>query len=500
MKTRFVFPFFFLLLALAVQAQSVDELKKQSEKDMQQMRMQQEQLMARMQQDFDAFVKQADKDFANFLKKSWQNFEAFRANKGPLQPKPVALPHYHPARRPAGKPRGEEIIPVATVSQKAEVTPPPENPPVPVVSPKTVSGKQELRFGFYGKRLSVPYDPEIKQLFPRRYDRRTVSKWWMQCSRTGYGPLVKGLLQTKRELELNDWGYFQLVKQAARTLAPDNPQHALLLAWFIMIHSGYDTKVASGGGSLHLLFPAVQQVYERKYLKAGERTYYFDRPTSVNTFQTYDYIFPEATRKIDFRMRREPLLGPGVSRRNIAFSWHGQRYDFQVVSETENIRFLQDYPMTVLSVYFHASLPEATRQSLVAALAPVLKNRDQAEKLDFLLSFVQNGFAYETDRQQFGHEKFFFPEEILYYKGSDCEDRAVFFSWLVRTFLHLKVIGLVYPDHVATAVALPGETGGDYVMFLGQKYVVADPTYIGAPVGMAMPRYLHMKTKIIPVF
>ena len=466
---------------------------------MQRMRRQQEQFITQMQQDFDAFVKQADKDFANFLKKNWQDFEAFRRKKGPLQPKPVVLPHYNPQKQPAN-PKGEEIFPVAPVSKKAVVAPPPEAPPVPVVPEKTVSGKQELRFGFYGKTLSVPYDPAMKQLFPRRYDRRSVSKWWMQCSRTGYGPLVKGLLQAKQDLQLNDWGYFQLVKQAARTLAPGDPQHALLFAWFIMIHSGYDMKVASGGGSLHLLFPAVQEVYERKYLKTGERTYFFDRPATVNTFQTYDYIFPKATRKIDFRMPREPLLGDGVSRRDIAFSRQGQQYDFQVITETENIRFLQNYPMTVLPVYFHASMPAATRQSLVDALLPTLKDLDQAEKLNFLLHFVQSGFAYETDRHQFGHEKFFFPEEILYYKGSDCEDRAVFFSWLVRTFLHLKVIGLVYPDHVATAVALPGATGGDYVMFLGQKYIVADPTYIGAPVGMAMPRYVRMKTKIIPVF
>ncbi len=499
MKRRFTFPLLFLLLALALQAQSVDELKKQSEKDMQQMRRQQEQLMGQMQQDFDAFVKQADKDFANFLKQSWQDFEAFRSKKGPIQPKPVVLPHYNPRLKPA-QPRGEEILPVAPVSKKAETELPPEAPPVPVIPKKTVSGQQELRFGFYGKPLSVTYDPEMKQLFPRRYDRRTVSKWWMQCSRTGYGPLVKGLLQAKQDLRLNDWGYFQLVKQAARTLAPGDPQHALLFAWFIMIHSGYDMKVASGGGKLHLLFPSVQEVYERKYLKIRDRTYYFDQQATVNTFQTYDYIFPKATRKIDLRMPREPLLGEGVSRRDIAFSRHGQRYDFQAVSKTENIRFLQDYPMTVLPVYFQASLPEISRQSLANALTPVLKDMNKAEKLNFLLHFVQNGFAYETDQQQFGHEKFFFPEEILYYKGSDCEDRAVFFSWLVRTFLHLKVIGLVYPDHVATAVELPGETGGDYVMFLGQKYIVADPTYIGAPVGMAMPRYIRMKTKIIPVF
>ncbi len=499
MKLRFALPFILLLLALAVHGQSVNELKKQSEKDMQQMRSRQDQLMTQMQQGFDAFVKKADKDFANFLKQNWQDFEVFRSKKEPLQPKPVVLPHFQPEQKPA-KHKGQEIIPLAPASKNTEINPPTETPPVPVIPKATISGERRIRFDFYGKPVSEPYDPKMQQLFPRRYDQRTMGKWWMQYSRTNYGPLVKGLLQTKQHLALNDWGYFQLVKQAARSLVPGNRQHALLFSWFIMIHSGYDMKIASSGGTLHLLFPSVQEVYERKYLKIQDRTYYFDQPATVNTFQTYDYVFPGATRRINFRMTHEPLLGGDVSRRKISFTYQGHRYGAQVVSETENIRFLQHYPTTALQVYFHGLLPEASRQSLVTALSPILKNMDKSEKLDFLLHFVQSGFAYETDQQQFGREKFFFPEEMLYYKASDCEDRAVFFSWLVHYFLHLKVIGLVYPDHVATAVALPGETMGDYVMFLGQKYIVADPTYIGAPVGMAMPRYARMKTSVIPVF
>ncbi len=486
-------------MALGVQGQSVDELKKQSEKDMQQMRRSQEQLIKQMQQGFDAFVKQADKDFALFLKQSWHDFEAFRSKKEPLRPKPFVMPRYMPGLQPV-KTESREIAALSPAAKEQPLAPPVESPPVPVIPKASPATGQPVRFDFYGKQVSPPVDPKMKHLFPHRFDRRTISKWWMQCSRTAYGPLVDELLQTRKALALNDWGYFQLVKGAARALAPDNPQHALLFAWFIMIHSGYDMKIASADGTLYMLFPAVQEVYGRKYLKIQNRTYYFDQPAAVDKFQTYDYIFPKATRKIDFRMTREPRLGGGVLRKNIVFSYRGQPYSFAVVVETENIRFFRHYPMTILPVYFRASFPGATQQALEAAIAPVLKNMNEAEKLDFLLHFVQTGFAYQTDQQQFGHEKFFFPEEILYYHAADCEDRAVFFSWLVRHFLHLEVIGLVYPDHVATAVALPGNTGGDYVMFRGRKYVVADPTYIGAPVGMSMPRYVRMKTRIIPVY
>ena len=48
---------------------------------------------------------------------------------------------------------------------------------------------------------------------------------------------------------------------------------------------------------------------------------------------------------------------------------------------------------------------------------------------------------------------------------------------------------LSYPGHVATAVAFSGGVGGDHWAFNGKQYVVADPTYINADVGMTIPRY-----------
>ena len=37
------------------------------------------------------------------------------------------------------------------------------------------------------------------------------------------------------------------------------------------------------------------------------------------------------------------------------------------------------------------------------------------EKVNFLLAFVQKAFAYKTDEEQFGHERYFFVEESLYF-------------------------------------------------------------------------------------
>jgi len=84
-----------------------------------------------------------------------------------------------------------------------------------------------------------------------------------------------------------------------------------------------------------------------------------------------------------------------------------------------------------------------------------------------------------------------FAQETLYYDKSDCEDRAVLFASLVKEFFGLRVIGVKYKDHMATALYIPLD--GDNVMVESKRFVVADPTYVNASVGVSMPKYRAMK-------
>lgn len=127
----------------------------------------------------------------------------------------------------------------------------------------------------------------------------------------------------------------------------------------------------------------------------------------------------------------------------------------------------------------------------------MVQGRNEADAANILINFVQTAFQYQTDGQQFGYEKPFFVEELFYYPYSDCEDRAMLFSYLVRKLLGLDVVLLDYPEHIATAVRFNGNVSGDYLMVNGQKYIVCDPTYIGASIGMTMPRYKTVSAKVL---
>ena len=78
-----------------------------------------------------------------------------------------------------------------------------------------------------------------------------------------------------------------------------------------------------------------------------------------------------------------------------------------------------------------------------------------------------------------------------------CDDRSIFFATLVRDILGLEVVGLRYSRHLAVAVHFNNSVEGDYHMSDGKRFVVADPTYINAPVGLTMSSYINERPNIV---
>jgi hypothetical protein len=61
----------------------------------------------------------------------------------------------------------------------------------------------------------------------------------------------------------------------------------------------------------------------------------------------------------------------------------------------------------------------------------------------------------------------------------------------------LEVVGLDYPNHVATAVHFHSEIPGKAVTFRGKRFVICDPTYVNADAGMEMPDFKDITPKVI---
>ena len=91
------------------------------------------------------------------------------------------------------------------------------------------------------------------------------------------------------------------------------------------------------------------------------------------------------------------------------------------------------------------------------------------------MRFTRYAFLYEDDDQNFGKEKRLSPEETLFSKYSDCDDRAALFFYLVKEIYNLPMIALLYPTHITMAVQFDKPVGAP-ILYNGKIYSVCEPT------------------------
>ncbi len=316
------------------------------------------------------------------------------------------------------------------------------------------------------------------------------------CS-SDYQSLVEDCAQIKKELQLNDWGLFTLIRQISDTYC-STTNESIVMQQFLLNEMGYKARMArKATEDKMMLFVATDcNIYAHPYITLEGRNYY---NMSGDNKQCQFYMCPKDSPKAKNPVGMRLKAAPGFSGAVTTATRQAQGSAAKVTVDVPKALadFYKGYPQCDYSVYFNAAVNSAVESKLLSSLAPMVQGKSEADAADILINFVQTAFQYQTDDQQFGYEKPFFVEELFYYPYSDCEDRSILFSYLVRKLLGLDVVLLDYPNHIATAVRFNGNVGGDYLMVNGRKYTVCDPTYIGASIGMTMPRFKTVAAKVL---
>jgi hypothetical protein len=230
---------------------------------------------------------------------------------------------------------------------------------------------------------------------------------------------------------------------------------------------------------------------------SGENYYVIDKSLKSSHFNIFDRSFPnEQTLSLQTKQPRLQQTNTPVK------TFVSVRYPEMKVSVSTNqnlIDFYNAYPVhSAWELYAAASISEQLKNELYPALKKNIAGKSETEAANRLINFVQTAFKYQTDHEQFGYERPFFADETFYYPASDCEDRAILYAILVRDLLGLEVVLLHYPNHLATAVCFRDQAvSGDYLMIDGQKFIVCDPTYIGATIGQAMPQFKNASARVV---
>lgn len=269
---------------------------------------------------------------------------------------------------------------------------------------------------------------------------------------------------------------------------------------YLLCHTGYDVRVAQNDGCLALLVPYSTTIYSSSYIDVdGKRfTLVFDaksgRTTACGSVRTYRLPGERnAGGLIDPVFRQAPRVTESM----VSVKLTDKKTSVACNVNANLAKLLYDYPQIPLIEYSRSSLQPSFRKELTSQLRQTTAGMTPEAAVGTLLNLVQHAFKYATDQEQFGFEKPLFPEESAIYGINDCEDRALLFSMLIRQVTGLDCLLVEYPGHVACAVRLPEYQGnGTCYSFEGHRYVLADPTFVGAKIGMCMPAYRGSHPKL----
>ena len=374
------------------------------------------------------------------------------------------------------------------------VVPPAAKPSAPTGELFTASADKQM-VNFCGQKVYV--DKSLKGVCSIGNMRENaIADAYEAMCKADYKALVDDCRKVKKELNLNDWGIFLFVREASKTLCTDE-NAAVVMQQFLLNELGYKSKMARRADrNQMLLFVAADcQVYGHPYFTKDGLNYYNLTSNESCQFYMCQEDSPKAKSKLNMQVNHAPALNAGMVN-----SVHKNRSGSVAVSvdvPKSLMEFYGSMPQCDYSVYVNAEVNPSVASKVLSTLAPLVNGKSEAEAANLLINFVQTGFQYATDQEQFGYEKPFFVEELFYYPYCDCEDRSVLYSYLVRNLLKLDVVLLDYPNHIATAVCFNENVSGDFVTVGGKKYVVCDPTYIGASIGKAMPQFKNVAAKVL---
>lgn len=482
MKKALLF-FGLLLLVLPIKAQDYQDYKNKQKEEM-------ERYKDSMKRDYDEYRHQANEDYARFMRERWEEFQAMKGDPVPDIPEPP-----QPFERKDDAPI--PVLPLKkgkVVLQNSPDTLRPLKRPEKPVLPNTLT-IPEFHFVSYGTPMMVHLSNSLKiQL--KDIAEKTVADAWDKLAVEEAEVLLEDCLALREKFALGDWAYYCMLRDFSEKCYGRNANEAVLMESFLLAQSGYSVRIGRQDNQLILLLPFDGSVYVMSFVEIKGTRFYIINRDKNGGINVFNRSFTDNDRVLSLRMKETPKYAVKATAER---SFTSKRYPELSVTLSTNqnlMDFYDGYPKCVWTNYSWTGLSAEVKEKLYPVLRSGIESKSQIEAANRIINFVQTAFEYKTDRQQFGRERSFFADELFYFPFSDCEDRSILFSILIKDLLGLDVVLLHYPDHLATAVCYTESLNGTYFTMDGKTWYISDPTYIGARVGECMPGYANSNPEV----
>lgn len=504
-----------------------------------------------MYQEYNDFRKQALKDYSDFVRKAWKEYGIKPAV--PLPEEPEVQPMLAPGAdeqtaswfsKLFKKQKNSDDKAQATKKPKAEQTQTPqvyqqpesarrgqkskkdkkENPevfavkeviqPAPIYEqPQPASKVKEvtkpsainpyISFVVFGTECKVRVGENCRFRL-KSLSSNDVADVIKDFNKPQFDNMLFDCLQERKRHEFSDWAYYQMLIALTNKFYGEGTNEAVLAKAFLYSQSGYKMRLAHDNVHLYMLAASRHFIFGKQYFYLDGETFYLLDSKGGGTMSICEAAFPKES-SLSLQMSAIQKFANNPMPQRTITSMKDSEFSFTISSNKNYMDFYGTYPsssvdqnfMTRWAMYANTPLEKGIRDQLYPAMKERLEGLPQQFAVQELLWWVQTGFEYKFDEEVWGADRAFFGEETLFYPYCDCEDRSILLSHLVRELLGLDVVLVYYPGHLAMAVNFTEDVEGDCVMCNGKKFIVCDPTYIGADVGETMPQMKGLNTTVI---
>lgn len=339
-------------------------------------------------------------------------------------------------------------------------------------------------------------------------DEQSILSFYQNMESSGYDSLIDLLTVFKTEKNLNDWLYYQLIRQVSEAISPkaENYHRYTLYKWYLMNKSGYDARLAVGDGQVIFYIKNKEDISDIPFFVIDGQQFtclnYHDYGKLFKRADVYRPVqikIPGADQDFSYKIAQMPEFNDeSYIVRNVNFQYKDRVYEFDIKVNNHVAGIFKNYPGVDFETYFNIPLTKITYQSLIPVLKDNVKNMDTKGGVDYLMRFTRYAFLYENDDFNFGKEKRLSPEQTLMNNYSDCDDRAALFFFLVKEIYNLPMIAILYPTHITMAVQFEQQIG-DAIKYEGQYFSICEPTPQGQNlnIGEVGDKYKHEKYEIV---
>lgn len=448
---------------------------------------------------YDNFRLEANRQYAEFMRNAWEEYKKLPAIP---KPKEKEVPPVVKPKKDEGKPIDSKPV---KIDDEVVTVPKVEPQPAPVepIREQPVAEPKKLSFSWLNTAMEVRFPKNQLFTLTGCTEESVANAWEQLASNKEIDNTIRDCLALRMKHQLCDWAYLQMLDECAKACCAARNEATLLMAYLYQ-QSGYRMRLGIVDEQLQMLYATKHTVYGKCYFKV-DGTDYYPYVDDVERMRICAVGYPKE-QSLSLWVHQQPILDSSRTQERKLTSERYPDFSFVVTSNKQLIDFYNTYPtsmidnnvMTRWAIYANTPLEKGVATSLLPALKTKIKGMSEKEAIERMLNWVQTAFVYEFDDKVWGQDRAFFAEESLYYPYCDCEDRSILFTRLVRDVLGLDCILVYYPGHLASAVAFTSDdVRGDYILLNGRRFVVCDPTYIGAPVGQTMPDMDNQKAKVI---